>query len=55
MMCTTCAAVKRSKIKARGPMQPQNVGSLFERTTGDIVGPLPVTEKENKDTKKVNG
>ena len=53
--CRTCAAVKELKIKARGPMQPQNVGSPFGRTAGEVAGPLPVTEERNKDTKKVNG
>ena len=46
---------KKPKIKARGPMRPQNVDSPFGKTTGDIAGLLPVTEEENKYTKKVTG
>ncbi|KAJ3662081.1 hypothetical protein Zmor_006444 [Zophobas morio] len=53
--CRTCAAVKRPKIMARGPMQPQNVGSPFGRTAGEVAGPLPIPEERNKDTKKVKG
>ena len=45
--CRTCAAVKRPKIKARGRMQPQNVG--------DIADPLPVIEEGNKYRKNVKG
>ena len=33
--CRTCAAVKRPKIKAKGPMQLQNVCSPFGRTVVD--------------------
>ncbi|KAJ3649655.1 hypothetical protein Zmor_021383 [Zophobas morio] len=47
--------VKRPKIKAKGPMQPQNVGSPFGRTAGEVAGPLPVPEERNKDTNKVKG
>ena len=47
------AAVKRPKIKARRPMQPQNVGSHFGRTAGDIASPLPMTEEGNKYRKNV--
>ena len=47
--------VKRLKIKAREPMHPQNVGSPFGGTAGDIAGPLPVTEEGNKYRKNVKG
>ena len=36
-------------------MHPQNVGSPFGRTAGDIVDPLPVTEEGNKYRKNVKG
>ena len=51
--CRTCAAVKRPKTEARGPMQPQNVGLPFGRTVGEVAGPLSVPKERNKDTKKV--
>ncbi|KAJ3649082.1 hypothetical protein Zmor_020844 [Zophobas morio] len=47
--CRTCAVVKRPKNRARGPMQPHNVGSPFRRTVGDVAGPLPVTEGNEKE------
>ena len=50
--CRTCAAVQGLKIRGRGPMQAPNVGSPFGRTAGEVSGPLPVTEKGNKETKK---
>ncbi|KAJ3659762.1 hypothetical protein Zmor_011435 [Zophobas morio] len=34
--CTTCAAVKGPRTRARGPMQQYNVGSPFERIAVDI-------------------
>ncbi|KAJ3643584.1 hypothetical protein Zmor_026285 [Zophobas morio] len=45
--CRTCAAVKSPKTKARGPMQPQNIGSPFGRTAREVAGPLPVPEERN--------
>ena len=53
--CRTCAAVKQPTTKARKSMLSYNVGSAFGTTVGDIAGPLPVTEEENKYTKKVKG
>ncbi|KAJ3655381.1 hypothetical protein Zmor_014514 [Zophobas morio] len=50
--CRTCAPVKGPKIRARGPMQPHDIGSLFRRTAVDVAGLLPVTEEGNKETKK---
>ena len=47
--------VKRPKIKEKGPMQPQNVGSSFEKTAGEAAGPLSMTKEGNKYRKNVKG
>lgn len=46
--CNQCAARKGPSKRTRGRLQRYNVGAPFERIALDILGPLPVTNNQNK-------
>ncbi|GBN07555.1 hypothetical protein AVEN_142001-1, partial [Araneus ventricosus] len=46
--CHACGARKGPKTRTKGRLQRYNVGAPFERMALDILGPLPVTTKGNR-------
>ena len=48
--CAECASCKSPTRRRRAPMQSGLVGTPMQRVAMDILGPLPVTARENKDS-----
>ena len=46
--CAKCASRKSPTRRRRAPMQSGLVGTPMQRVAMDILGPLPVTARENK-------
>ena len=46
--CDVCAARKTTGKRKRAPLRQYIVGSPMERVAFDIIGPFPLTERENK-------
>ena len=46
--CAECASRKSPTKRRRAPMQSELVGTPMQRVAMDILGPLPVTARENK-------
>ena len=46
--CTECTSRKAPAVRARALMISSKVGNPFGRVAVDILGQLPITEKENK-------
>ena len=43
-----CATRKRPVTKPKAPLQKYIVGAPLERVAVDVLGPLPITEDENR-------